>query len=94
MDNQHRKIKGYRELNAEEIALMNKIKEMGVQLDQLCDEVFASVQDEQAKAVEIGGDTWVEFDNANPMIWLYDGRSTLQKGLMFLTRAVARPGFF
>lgn len=88
------KILGYRELNAEEIALMNKIKEMGVQLDQLCDEVFAAVQDEQGKAVEIGGDTRAEFDSANPMIWLYDGRSTLQKGLMFLTRAVARPGFF
>lgn len=88
------KILGYRDLNAEEIALMNKIKEMGVQLDQLCDEIFASVQAEQAKALEIGSGTWAEFDNANPMIWLYDGRSTLQKGLMFLTRSVARPGFF
>lgn len=29
MENQHRKITGYRELNAEEIALMNEIKEIG-----------------------------------------------------------------
>ena len=30
MDNQHRKIKGYRELSEEEIALMNVIKEHGI----------------------------------------------------------------
>ena len=32
MDNQHRQIKGYRELSAEEIALMNTIKEKGAEL--------------------------------------------------------------
>lgn len=37
MENQHRKIKGYRELNATEIALMNKIKEHGVELGELID---------------------------------------------------------
>lgn len=35
MDNQHRKIKGYRELTQEEIDLMNKIKQFGIQLDEL-----------------------------------------------------------
>lgn len=35
MDNQHREIKGYRELNEEEIAGMNRVKEMGVELDKL-----------------------------------------------------------
>jgi hypothetical protein len=43
MENQHRKIKGYRELNEDEISAMNEIK---------------------------------------------------QKGLMALTRGVAKPGFF
>ena len=94
MENQHRKIKGYRELTQEEIDLMNQIKEMGVQLDTLCDKLYTKLQIEMSKAVEAGGDTFTEFDNANPLIWLYDGRSTLQKGLMFLTRSVARPGFF
>lgn len=32
MDNQHRKIKGYRELSQEEIDLMNDIKEQGAML--------------------------------------------------------------
>ena len=32
MENQHRKIKGYRELSQEEIDLMNRIKAMGAEL--------------------------------------------------------------
>lgn len=35
MDNQHREIKGYRELNEEEIAAMNEVKMKGVELEQL-----------------------------------------------------------
>ncbi len=39
MENQHRQIKGYRELNEVEIALMNKIKEQGVVLQSLIDDL-------------------------------------------------------
>lgn len=35
MENQHRKIKGYRELNQDEINHMNLIKEKGIELDGL-----------------------------------------------------------
>lgn len=35
MENQHREIKGYRELNAEEIAAMNEVKTMGAQIGEL-----------------------------------------------------------
>jgi hypothetical protein len=35
MENQHRMIKGYRELSAEEIARMNEIKALGGQLGAL-----------------------------------------------------------
>lgn len=35
MDNQHRQIKGYRELSAEEIALMNEVKTKGAELGEL-----------------------------------------------------------
>lgn len=35
MDNQHRQIKGYRELSQAEIDLMNRIKEQGVALGAL-----------------------------------------------------------
>ena len=33
MENQHREIKGYRELSSEEIALMNEIYTKGAELD-------------------------------------------------------------
>ena len=35
MENQHRQIKGYRELNEAEIALMNEIKSKGAELGEL-----------------------------------------------------------
>ncbi len=35
MDNQHRQIKGYRELNEQEIAKMNRIKEVGAMLGEM-----------------------------------------------------------
>lgn len=35
MENQHRQIKGYRELSQEEIDLMNAIKEKGAELGEL-----------------------------------------------------------
>lgn len=35
MDNQHKKIKGYRDLSQEEIDLMNEIKAKGVELGEL-----------------------------------------------------------
>lgn len=41
MDNQHQKIKGYRDLSQEEIDLMNKIKAQGEQLRELISELQA-----------------------------------------------------
>lgn len=41
MDNQHREIKGYRELSAEEIALMNEVKGKGVELGELVEKLRA-----------------------------------------------------
>ena len=39
MENQHRKIKGYRELSQEEIDLMNEIKSIGIDLGSLVDKL-------------------------------------------------------
>jgi len=41
MDNQHRKIKGYRELSQEEIDLMNDVKSVGIVLQELFDKLEA-----------------------------------------------------
>lgn len=39
MENQHRQIKGYRELSQEEIDLMNEIKSKGVELGYLVEKL-------------------------------------------------------
>lgn len=52
MENQHRKIKGYRELDAQDIAAMNRIKEKGEELGQLIDDLHARNAD--ARWVAIG----------------------------------------
>ncbi len=81
MENQHRKITGYRELTQEEIDLMNEIKAIGEQLNALCERILEHTT----------GDV---FDGSDPIRWRCLGRDNLQSGLMFLTRAVARPTSF
>jgi hypothetical protein len=39
VDNQHKQIKGYRDLSQTEIDLMNECKEMAVQVNVLCDKL-------------------------------------------------------
>jgi hypothetical protein len=41
VDNQHKQIKGYRDLTQDEIASMNRCKDMAVQVGLLCDAVEA-----------------------------------------------------
>ena len=53
MENQHRKIKGYRELDKVEIILMNKIKSQGEELGHLVDKLRAT-QDIDQRWVSIG----------------------------------------
>lgn len=74
MDNQHRKIHGYRELNEREIDLMNRVKSVGPHLEALIREL---------ESVE----------SVDPR-WLAMGKTSLQNGLMQLTRSVAKPTFF
>lgn len=85
MENQHREIKGYRELSREEIDLMNEVKEEGLRLEALVAKVEAHVQTNQTKGAGVSD---------NPSRWLALGRTDLQVGLMKLTRAIARPTFF
>ena len=54
MDNQHRAIKGYRELSSEEVSLMNEIKEQGVALGALV-ERLRTMEDLDQRWVSVGG---------------------------------------
>lgn len=53
MENQHRKITGYRELSQEEIDMMNEIKGKGVELGALVDKLRGSQKLDQ-RWVSIG----------------------------------------
>ena len=78
MENQHRKISGYRELNQEEIDLMNEIKEKGRELNQLVGRVMLMQVHEASAGME--RERWAEYAGMN-----------IETGVMQLVRAVALP---
>lgn len=80
MENQHRKITGYRELNQDEINLMNEVKAKGEELGEL-------VRKLEHQHVATG-------NHSIDMAWLRDGEMSLKKGIMSLVRAVAQPTSF
>ncbi|MGY8811483.1 MAG: Acb2/Tad1 domain-containing protein [Pseudomonadales bacterium] len=103
MDNQHRKIAGYRELSQEEVDLMNRIKAAGAELLQLQAELSGrlstdlEVKTGAAKQIGLektGADECVElrrFQAAEPQRWASIGKTDIQTGIMALVRAVAQP---
>jgi len=80
MENQHRKITGYRELSQEEIDLMNDIKAEGTRLGELYDRLSRMM----------GTPGGISPDAR----WAAIGRTHLQEGLMALTRSIAKPESF
>ena len=54
MDNQHREIKGYRELAQVEIDLMNEIKEKGIELGELVEKLKSKGASLDQRWVSIG----------------------------------------
>lgn len=99
MDNQHRKIIGYRELPQVDIDLMNEVKAEGERLKALTEKVAAHLATQMADAQSI---EWVDprmhelerLRKAEPQHWLKIGTEELQTGVMFLVRAVAQPTTF
>lgn len=105
MDNQHRKIKGYRELSQEEVDLMNQIKAKGAELLALQAELHCSLnkqlRDKQSAVewFEGGGvhdvgqvEELTRFVEAEPLRWAAIGKTDIQTGVMALVRAIAQPG--
>lgn len=87
MDNQHKKIKGYRDLSQAEIDLMNRIKEKGEEIGGLFSElkdlrcINATPELEPVKLME-----------SHDAIAIAE--SQLKTGIMWLVRAVALPNSF
>lgn len=109
MENQHRKISGYRELTQFEIDLMNKIKAKGEELKALAAEVDSHLESQLETArrelnkrnhatgagTPEGNDPDIyRIHSAQPAKWLAVARTDFQTGLMALTRAVAQPTTF
>lgn len=105
MDNQHRKIAGYRELTQGEVDLMNRIKAKGAELLDLQNELFHRLDTDQevkkAEAIasqlapnDFASDEYREYNRfmaAEPMRWAAIGKTDIQTGIMALVRAVAQP---
>ena len=88
MENQHRLIKGYRELSQEEIDLMNRIKIAEAQTLEL----VAEVRQHVVKQMVHGNDDEAErITDANPIRWQSIATSHIEQGFMALVRAVAQP---
>lgn len=99
MENQHRKISGYRELSQVEIDLMNEIKAKGLELQSLCDRVDAYITQQRGYAAhqeahENAPAEVSRLDAAQPEKWASLARDGFQSNLMYLTRSVAQPTTF
>ena len=96
------RIRGYRELTADEIDLVNRIKAKGDELGDLCAEAERHIQAQYEAAgtlVERGCEEadhceLARLNAADPLRWRAAARTELQSGLMKLVRSVAQPGGF
>lgn len=84
MDNQHRKISGYRELTQREIDLVNEAKALEAQCLDLIKKVEDHLDDLPKEDAErkIG---------AQAYRWHAIGRTDIEKGFMSLVRSIAQP---
>lgn len=88
MDNQHKKIKGYRDLSQAEIDLMNEIKSKGEELRALVAKIENFVKDvpEVLEGIENEAD--------HPLYWLRYADGSFRAAIMYAFRAVAQPSSY
>ena len=89
VDNQHQKIKGYRDLTEKEIALMNRVKSVAEEVGLLVTEIQMMAGDRTE--VKFGDEDFTPFVDGR---WAAIARTDLQTGFMALVRSVARPETF
>lgn len=88
MENQHRLIKGYRELTQVEIDLMNRIKDKGREMLELQKEVVEYLKNQEAHG---GQEVFEHLERTTPYRWAALAKTDFQTGTMALVRAVAQP---
>lgn len=102
MDNQHKLIKGYRDLSPAEIDLMNEVKAHAEKTRDLLTRIgsFAAEREAaEASERELAIKEGREVDAppsvvTSPLRWLSIGQTDLQQGFMAVVRAIARPTTF
>ena len=87
MDNQHTKISGYRDLNQEEIDLMNEAK----QLEAKCLAFRSHVEKKLINKALSKQSEKERYRNAQASRWIAMARTDLETGFMALVRAIAQP---
>ncbi|MEJ7938167.1 hypothetical protein WKH77_10280 [Acinetobacter baumannii] len=100
MQNQHQKISGYRELNQQEVDLMNEVKALGPQLEAVINKVTAYVANQRYNCMnEVNNEVfnleeYERLNKANPEKFIALATDNFQIGLMMLTRAVGQQTTF
>lgn len=87
MDNQHRKISGYRELTQEEIDLMNEAK----QLEAKCLDLHRRIGEVAFNGSITGHPDTVRKEEAGAWRWHAIARTDIETGFMALVRSIAQP---
>ena len=88
MDNQHRKISGYRDLTQDEIDLMNEAKA----LEAKCLALHAKIGTALHRQSNSGdGAEHTRLDKARACRWHAIARTDIETGFMALVRAIAQP---
>lgn len=90
MDNQHKRIAGYRDLSATEIGLMNRIKQVGEVLGTVIADLRAMPTTSPNQQPYVCVDGRPSLDQR----WISIGATDIQTGLMALVRGVAQPTTF
>lgn len=95
MDNQHRKISGYRELDQEEIDLMNRVKALGPAIEGVIVAVRVFIENQKTRGSLFEQDAVLaRHEDATPERFVALAENDFQTALMYLTRSVAQPTFF
>ena len=101
MDNQHKKINGYRDLTQEEIDLMNEVKAKGEELRALVAKIARVIEKPLTPVTETTGDELVagraapvEHEADDPMYWLRYADGGFRTACMYAVRAIAQPSSY
>ena len=95
MDNQHRKIIGYRERDQEEIDLMNRVKALGPAIESVLVDVQEFIKNQKTRGSAFEQEeVLARHEDATPERFAALAKTDFQTPLMYLTRSVAQPTFF